>query len=363
MVGASGCGEDLRTTVSPELGKENAALDQKYNDQIAALKQKAETQTAQLDSVKKIVASAGGSVHGVLVAAQHVEDGLPKDAINSEGKLAADKLATVVPADPAASLEAEQRVNLILTNQLELARKAYSDENAKVIQAKSEIAARDAEIAKRDAEIVKRDADLVAAKKAAEAERVATAKVTQDRFDAYEQAIQALKNEQAAKERRMWLNVLRFGGFGFCALGIILIALTSGEAWKQGGLLILGGASVIGIGLGFDILTSQKWFPWAFGLVALLVVGGIGWGLWHLWQNNKLYQKTTAAIQDIKDEANVVGSSTKDAWDKLAEHLQYRVGAGDSFWGKVVSSRLVARGLNSDTQVTPSVPPPTPPTT
>ena len=228
MVGASGCGEDLRTTVSPELGKENAALDQKYNDQIAALKQKAETQTAQLDSVKKIVASAGGSVHGVLVAAQHVEDGLPKDAINSEGKLAADKLATVVPADPAASLEAEQRVNLILTNQLELARKAYSDENAKVIQAKSEIAARDAEIAKRDAEIVKRDADLVAAKKAAEAERVATAKVTQDRFDAYEQAIQALKNEQAAKERRMWLNVLRFGGFGFCALGIILIALTSG---------------------------------------------------------------------------------------------------------------------------------------
>ena len=342
-------------TVSGQLGqaaqKENDAKDA----QISELKALVTTQAQKFDDAKKVVAKAGANVHGVIVAAVHVNDGLPKDAVVAEANLASDTLATVSPPDPEASLEAERRVNLILTNQRDAALKAYGAAQTEVSSLKTALAQKDAEIGQHQASIAARDQQLVQLAKDRQAEIAANAAKIQTVINGYESKIQQMKDEEAAKQRRMWLNVMRFGGFGIILVGIVVIALTRGEAIIQGGILILGGGLVIGIGLAFDIVTSQPWFPYVAAIVGLLILGGAAWGVYHLWQTNQLYQKTTAAMQDVKDEAASQGS---DLWNKVREHLQYRLGPSDGYWGKVLHSRLVHRELDSN--VAPPAPPPEP---
>lgn len=346
------CQDERHTQVGAQPGAIAEKTDAAKDAQIAELKTQVTTQAQQYDEAKKVVAKAGASVHGVIVASVHVTDGLPKDAVVAEANLASDTLAVIAPPDPAGSLEAERRVNLILTNQRDEALKAYGSAKGEVAEMKAVLDKKEAEINTHKASIDAREKQIAELTKEREAERVANAAKLQGIIKGYEDDIQKIKDEEAAKQRRMWLNVMRFGGFGIIALGIIIIALTRGEAIIQGGILILGGGLVIGIGLAFDILTSQPWFPYVAAIVGLLILGGGIWCLYHLWQTNQLYQKTTAAMQDVKDEAQTQGG---DLWNKVREHLEYRLGPAESRLSKALQKRLVHRELTSK-----SAPPPPP---
>src|SRR5690606_26553263 len=116
----------------------------------------------------------------------------------------------------------------------------------------------------------------------------------------YVAAIKKMKDEQAAKERRLWINVLRYGGFGINPIGVIGLAVTQGRAIVPCGILIASGSLVILIGLSIDILTSQPWFPIAAGIVGLLIVVGFGWFLFHVYQKMMLGKKSMAVLNDVE---------------------------------------------------------------
>jgi hypothetical protein len=333
------------TTVSTEPGPDAAALNAAHVAQITALKEQVANQEARYSEVTSLASKAAGNVHGILSAAAHIVEApdLPaKDAIMAEGNLAQKSL----PApSPEVALEAERRINLLLTGKIDEAQAAYGTAMAEISKARAEIEAREAQIATQAKAIAERDMDVARLKIAAEVERQAAAAKIQAVIDQKEAAIQKLKDEQAAKERRLWVNVLRYGGLAFIALGILTIALTKGLMWQQGGLLFVGGAGTIGTGMAFDLLMSQKWFFPVFGGLVLVGVIGGGWALWRLWRNNLLAQKAAAMVDDIRTESKALGNSL---WDQVEAHVKYRFGDKNSALGKELKAMSVAQGLSED---------------
>lgn len=318
-------------TVHPGSGPAQQSLDASVAQQIESLKANIKTLEDRDVLQQKTAAEAAGAVHGIQVAAPHIKDPKDKDAgdaIMSEAKIAAKALelrkdapAEVVATYAKKALEAENRVTLWLTGQRDQAMLATAAALQEVDAQRALVAAKDAEIVAAQQEIAKRDAEITKQRAAAEQERLDNAKNLQDAFDAKDAAINKLKDEQAAKERSLWINALRGTGILFIVIGVVFIAITKGEAIIQGGILVVSGAGVIGIGMAFDIVAKQPWFPYMAALVFLAVLTAIGWFVYHLVKTHTFAQKATAVFDDIKTEAEISGNKL---WEEVSAHTDFR---------------------------------------
>ncbi len=339
-----------KTTVLAQPGTAAAAVTKNQEAEIVALKAQVVAGDEKNKEYLKIGAAAAGNVHGVLTAAVHVEPGLPKEAVIAEATLAQDALAlpTDAPSDLVASysksaLEAEKRVNLILTGQRDAARAAYEGAKTEMRGLRDALTAKEAEIEAGKAAVLKIESEKTSLTQAAQAELETNRKAQQAALDAKDEALVKYKAEVASTERKYWVNGIRIACGLLILVGVVAIALTKGEAIIQCGIMAGCGIAGIFLAAGFDILTSQTWFPWAFGSIALIAAVAFGWWLWYQWRTHQLYAKTTAAMQDLKDEATTQGT---DLWSKVEDHLKFRIGDKTSALGKVLTSRLVKRGLD-----------------
>ena len=150
----------------------------------------------------------------------------------------------------------------------------------------------------------------------------------------------------------MWVNTLRFGGFAVVLAGIAVLAITKGMALIQGLILIGSGALVIGIGMAFDIVAKQTWFPYAAGVIGLAIVGGGSWFLYSLYQKNQLHNKLVGVLNDVKTEAatlkEAVTPGAENLWAEVEKHIEYRLGEAGSSARKQLDKLQVTLGLDSN---------------
>jgi hypothetical protein len=357
LVGATECQQDSKTVVAPQLPATQSLLAEK-DRQLEDLKKQEADLKSQRDAERQNASKAASNFQGVLKAAEYLPESPPKEAVVDESKLGITRL----PADdPQETVRALQRVVLIVTGQRDEARKLYDAAAADAIQAKAVIAEKDKALAAKDAEIGARDTRIAELNNAMLAGQKKAAADLQNAFAAKDAEIQKLKDEQAAKERRLWVNTLRIGSVGIVLAGIAAIAISQGALWVQGGLLVLGGALLFGFGIAIDILTSQWWFPYAAGFVALLVLAGGGWWIYELWKTDRLNDKVLAAVQDIRSTSEATGSKL---WAEVREHFIRRLGGSNGYWGRVIQQKLVQKGLIAGTgpaaPAAPAAPPPRP---
>ena len=326
-----GC-ETAPTVILPE-GPAATQLSSAKDEQIKGLvaQVKAEQDARALANQQASLAAADFDT--ILFAAQHVDVGLPRDAIEAEAKLGIHRLP---PSDPAEIIKGKDRVIAILQGEVAKAKGLYDEAHGEATKAKDTIAAKDKDIADRDTLIKDRDTSIVKLTADAKAERIAHAKDVQTR-------ISQLEDEAAQKEQKTLMLWLGLGGIGLILGGVILIAISQGHMLVQGIMLSVGGALIILLRLGYLTLVAQTWFPYAAGVVAAAILVAIGWSIWHLWVQNKLHLKTVSAIQDMKDEAAATGD-TKGV-DQLNANLKYRLGDSTSFWGSRQLGTVVAAGL------------------
>ena len=339
--------QTTNTVVVPQ-GQAATQLSDAKDKQISDLKKELEITKDEKAKQEQLASKAASNVKGILKGADYLEDNeknaLPKEAIQKEAALGLQRLPT---DDPAETVKALERVVLIVTGQRDEALKQYADATRETDAAKQKIKELNTLNIQLDNAIHERDAALVKLKNDADIERIQHTKDVTD-------AINKVKIEAANKEKALWLNILRIGSVAIMLGGVVLIALTSGSAWLQGGLLILGGGLVGGIAIAIDIVTSQWWFPYACAGVGAIVFLGGGLAIYHLWQTHQLNTKLNGALQDCKDESLAMGKST---WSDLQQHLDYRLGTG--FWAKAQQNVLAQQNLinkQSEPSATPATP-------
>lgn len=332
-------GSQCQTTPTVVLaeGQKASELNKVKDSQITDLTTQVKTEKDQRQSERLLASQAASGLKGIVKATEYMPDSPPKEATQDEAKLALSRLP---PDDPAETVKALERVVLIVTGQRDEALKKYADANAATKTALDQIAAKDKDIADRDTVIKSHETDITTLKIQVVAEQTAHVKDVSNALAAKDKAIQDLKNEQSAKERRWWIMALRLSGLGCVLAGIVFIAIF--KEFLEGGLLIFGGILIGLAAVGFDMLTAMWWFPYACGLIGLLVLGGGGWAAWHAYKVNSLHAKLTAALQDLKDESATLKN---DTWSQVVQHLEYRFGGSDSFWAKQQSQLVAALGL------------------
>jgi hypothetical protein len=335
--------------ISATIGPETQKLIDEQNKQIADLKAK-EVENAKLKD------QIAGSAYGITIGTDHItDDSKGKKIVEAENGLIKK---IVGKPSPETRAEADARTISILNDDLVKQKELYGKAVEKIDTINAQIAAKDEEIKKRDQALIdqKKNSDEEIKQTAAKMQIVIDER--DSTIKARNATIQDMKDKQAAKERRMWINVLRFGGFGIILAGVLALAVSQGKALIPGGILILSGSLIIGIGLAIDIVTSQVWFPYAAFGVGVLVIIGVGWCLWHFIKEHILGKKAAAVINDMKTEAQTLsergitdGDSTLS---KLQEHVHYRFGDAKSFWNKRLHGEFVADGLDEKT-TTPSL--------
>lgn len=332
----AGC-QTAPTVVTPEPGPSAAQLEQQYQQQILDLKAALDAKNKQLDSV------AGNSV-AIDAGLEKTPDSLGKPVITKENALI--KKTTGEPS-PEVKADALERANALLRQDVELAKKLYGEAGTKIDVLNGRISDLEATVRTRDGTIV----DLQGK---TQTERDEAAKKLSGVVDGYEKKIADMNDEAAKKERRMWVNTLRFGGFAVVLAGIAVLAITKGMALLQGLILIGSGALVIGIGMAFDIVASQPWFPYAAGVLGLVIVGGCGWVLYGLYKKNQLHDKLVGVLNDVKTEAETLKTAVepgaKDLWGEIEKHIEYRVGEAGSAARKQLDKIQVSLGLDSKTK-------------
>lgn len=311
-------------------GPKAAELNAEKDKQIAGLVAQVKAEQEAREMEKKQASLAAANFDGVLYGAEHVDPGLPRNAIEEEAKLGKARLPD---PDPQEVIKAKDRVIAILKNEVEKAKILYGQAFDEAKQAKAELAEKDKELAKRQTELDKRATDIVRLEREKMEEQIKHKKDVED-------AIAKLRKQYEDRQMALFIAGLRFVGLGAIVAGAALII------WLR---MPLEGAGSIGFGLLCGVasiwlnwLFSQAWFYWAVGVVVLLVLVGIGYGIYRLWKKGKLHEKVTAAIQDVRDEAVIKGT---DMWDKLEEHLKYRLGPKDSSWGKAQLEETAKLGL------------------
>lgn len=330
MMGNRGC--QTSTVVLPE-GPISAELGKAKDEQIKGLlaQVKAEMDARELERAQAALAAA--NLVGVEFAVEHVEAGLPRNAIEEEAKLGRARLPEPNPVEV---IKAKDRVIAILQNEVEKAKMMYGQAFDEAKQAKAQIAAKDKEIAERDAKIGAGEETIIKLTADAKAEKLAHLKDVQDTISRLEKE----RDEAEQKSLMFWLGI---GAVALIIGGIVLIAATSGRLVIQGSILSVGGGLVILLRLGYISLVSQPWFPVVAGIVAAIILGTIIWAVWRMWVNHELDKKKTQAIQDMRDEAAAKGDTK--AIDTLDEHLEYRMGKDGSFWQKAQLKTEVDLGL------------------
>jgi len=336
-----GCQTRPVPVINAQLGNENQKLVDDLKSQVETLKQK----VAEKD---KLLANVAGSAYGIDIGVKHIEEvGKGKDLVVAENGLIKGAVGDPTPEQRAAA--AERSVS-ILEGDLAKQKDLYGKAQTKIEETKKQIDVKDQEISKRDAA-------LVAQEKKASEERDKSAKDLQATVTNFTNEIQKIKDEQKAKERRLWVNTLRYGGFGIVLFGIVALAVTSGRALLPGLILIGSGSMVILIGVGIDVLTSQPWFPYAAGVVGLLCLVGLGLLGYHVYRTAVLGRKSIAVLDDIKTEASTLAEhgdaeGTK-ILAKVQPHIDFRFGQDGSTWKKALGTTLVKEGMEEKPAVKP----------
>lgn len=329
-----GC-QTVPTVVTPEPGPTAAELEKQYQQQITDLKAELAAKNKQLDSV------AGNSV-AISAGLEKTPDSLGKPVITKENELIH---RTTGEPSPESKADALARANALLRQDIELAKKLYGEASTKIDELNGKIV-------DLEATVKTRDGDIVELQGKAKTERDEAAKKLTDTISWYEERITTMNDEASKKERRMWVNTLRFGGFAVVLAGIAVLAITKGMALLQGLILIGSGALVIGIGMAFDIVAKQTWFPYAAGVIGLAIVGGGSWFIFNLYQKNQLHNKLVGVLNDVKTEAatlkEAVTPGAENLWAGVEKHIEYRLGEAGSSARKQLDKLQVKLGLDSD---------------
>ena len=326
------------------------------DEQIKGLTQQVKDEQAARELEKQQAALAAANFDGVLFAAEHVETGLPRNAIEEEAKLG--KARSPAP-DPQEVIKAKDRVIAILQNEVAKAKEMYGQAFNEAAQAKAVVAQKDKDIADRAQFIIELNDKIGTLTTAAATEREQHKNDVLNKLADKDKEIQKVKDDFASKERKTWVLWTRIAGLGFIIIGavlaIVLKMATEGASFVGVGVLI-GLVSIF-----IDWLTSQPWFPWACLSLLVLIIGLGGYALYRVWVKHQLDDKKTQAIQDMIDEATAKGDMT--AVNALKEHLTYRLGPKDSFWGARQGAEIVKLGLvdpkGEKALQTPVAPPPT----
>ena len=337
LLGLVGCQNRPAPVINAQLGAQNQQLVDDLKTQVATLKQ----QVAEKD---KLLAGVAGSAYGIDIGVKHIEEvGKGKDLVVAENGLIKGAVGEPTPEQRAAA--AERSVS-ILEGDLAKQKELYGKAQTQISETQKTITAKDQEISKRDTA-------LIAQEKKAQDERAESAKKLQSTIDDFTAQIQKIKDEQKAKERRLWVNTLRYGGFGIVLFGIVALAVTSGRALFPSLILIGSGSLVILIGVGIDVLTSQPWFPYAAGVVGLLCLAGLILLGYHIYRTAVLGRKSIAVLDDIKTEASTLAEhGNADGAQLLAKvqpHIDFRFGEDKSFWKKALDTTLVKEGHEEKT--------------
>lgn len=309
----AGC-QQAGTVVSPSVPPAQAALGAEYEAQISALKDVVKGKEAKLDSI------AGAAVAIREVGLPNTPDSRGKPVIEKETGVVQDNAG---PASPEARAKALERANALLREDVAKANELYGKAKSEADGLTKQIEAKNADIEDRDRALEQLKADV-----AIERERLA--RESQAKFDAKQKELDDYKSAQAKKDRRLWVNTLRFGGVALVFLGILFIAITKGTEIVRGGILALGGALVIGIGMAYDIVSSQPWFPYAAGILGLAIICSLVWAGVHFYKQGTLTTKLAATVNDLKTEAETLGEDGKALWSKVEPHIEYRLGKAGS---------------------------------
>lgn len=349
-MGATEC-QHTDTVVLPE-GPKAAALGKTKDEQIVDLTKQASDLKVARAGEQAEAAKAASNIKGILKAKDYLDPSPPVEAIKAEGELGLTRLP---PDDPAETVKALERVVLIVTGQRDEALKRYAEADTATKAARAQINAQDVEIAKRDQTIKTRETEIANLKTAADTERTQHAADVKKALDGKDIEIAKIKADFASKERATWVLWTRIAGLGLIIVGVVLLAVF--KMITEGAGLAAGGVIIGLISIFIDWLTAQVWFPWMCGFILLGILAAGAYAIYRMWKAHTLQAKTMSALQDLKDEATTLGT---DAWSKVAEHLDYRLGDKNSFWAKAQSQAVVALGLvnpKSEPVDTKSVPP------
>ena len=297
-------------TVTATGTPEQALYIQGLQDQIKQLQDQLKAKDAAMSKI------AGNAVAINAGLEKIDEQQLGRPVVAAENGLIEKTAGEAKPEDRAAALE---RANALLKKDVEKAKNLYS-------AAGQQIDVLNGQIKERDGQIDTLNGTLKTLKEdAAKAEADAKLKIA-DTIKGYEQKLQDMRDEQAKKERRLWVNALRYTGVALIVGGIVILAVSKMLAWIQGSILAIGGILVIVAGQGLDQLTQQWWWPWLCGGGVVCVVVGGGWYILHVWQSQRKQVDVSAAINDLKTEADAGVGDAKQLWDELQKHLTYRLG-------------------------------------
>jgi len=329
--------QSTSTVVAPQ-GPTATELSAAKDQQIETLKKQAEEQKAQRAREQAEASKAASSIKGgILKANAYQPAGPPTEAINEEAKVALTRLP---PDDPAETVAALERAIEMVEGERGKAMALYAAARKEAEVKQQVIVAKDKELEKRDQEISKRDTEIANLTKAAQLEREKAATDLAAALAKKDKELADFKAEIASKERRWWINATRIAGLGLIVLGALAAFIL--KAFPEGAGLVGAGLFIGLTSIFIDWLTAQVWFPW------LCVAVGVGaliagyFAVRRMWKIKKLDEMKTAALQDAKDESTTLGD---DAWEKLSEHLKYRMGDKNSFWGKAQMKEVAALGL------------------
>lgn len=336
------------TVVVPE-GSKATELGKTKDEQIAGLVTQVKDEQAARLMESALASKAASSVKGMLKVRDYLPAGLPSDAIKAEGDLALTRLPV---DDPAETVKALERVVAIVTGQRDEANRLYREADAQTKVERTAKEAKDKEIAERDTVIKARESRIAVLEQEKANEQIAHAKDVTDAIARKDKELADFKAEQASKERATWVLWTRIAGLGLIVIGVVLLAVF--KLVVEGTGLAAGGVIIGLISIFIDWLTGTWWFPWMMGGLLLAMLGAGGYAIYRMWKKGVLHDKTTTALQDLKDEASTLGNN---AWETVSDHLKYRLGDKSSFWGAAQAKAVAALGLvNPKAEATPAIP-------
>lgn len=325
-------------TVLLSEGPAATQLNQEKDNQIQELKKENESLVTKNDKINKEASLAAANFDGILYGAEHVETGLPRNAIEEEAKLGKTRLESIgVTPNPEEIIKAKDRVIAILENNLKKKDELYQQAFKETNQTRKEISKLNGQINGLQLSIKERDDKI---NKLEEEKKLEQEKHKEDVTN----KINQLQEEIKKKELDWVMKALGLGAVVCILGGIILVAISKGELWLQGGILSAGGGLIMLIRAWYITLINQSWFPILCGIIFVIICIGIGWGIYKIWVKLMLNRKKTAAIQDYRDESE---SQNNKNWNGLEEHLKYRLGDKSSYWGKQQLKETVQMGLNA----------------
>lgn len=336
LMGASQC-HTTDTVILPE-GPKATALNQSKDEQIKGLTEQVKAEIEARELEQKQAALAAANFEGILFAAEHVDSGLPRNAIEEEAKLG--KARSPNP-DPQEVIKAKDRVIAILQNEVEKAKALYGKAFDEAKQAKLVIAEKDAVIEERESKIRNLAVRINILTKEADAEKVAHVNDVKAALEKKDKEMADYKKAEAEKERRFLVNAIRITSLGFIVLGVV--AMIVFKVVAEGAAAVACGILIGLIGIFIEWLTSQAWFPYLCIAVGLAVLIAGGFAIYKMWSKSELGDKKTQAIQDMIDEGNINGDTT--TVEQLKEHLEYRLGDKNSFWGSKQLKQVARLGL------------------